>query len=112
MDWPMGYDGTEIFPQWVEPSVHIYLWPLIGWGVGAAILLLLAVLITRLPVRRRFWCEQAGREVEAAFEEAGSPGDRRYIAVLSCTAFEPMTHVRCHRSCLETLSPRCARVEA
>ncbi len=97
MDWPMGYDGPDI-PAWFQPTVHLYLWPSIGWVVGAAILLLLAVLITSLPVRRRFWCQQAGREVEAAFVEDGPLGQRRYIAVVSCSAFEPGTHLRCQRS--------------
>jgi len=106
MDWPMGYDGTEIIPAWVGPTVQIYLWPLIGWALGTVILVLLAVLITSFPVRRRFWCEQAGRVVEAAFEEDGPPDHRRYIAVVSCTAFEPATRVRCQRSCLETLLPQ------
>jgi hypothetical protein len=60
----------------------------------------LAVLITGSPVRRRFWCEQAGREVDVAFEEDGPPALRRYIAVVSCTAFSPSTLVQCHRACL------------
>jgi hypothetical protein len=35
------------------------------------------------------------------FEEEGPPGRRRFIAVVSCTAFEPSTHVRCDRACLD-----------
>jgi hypothetical protein len=73
---------------------------LLGWAAGALILLLLAVVVTSFPVRRRFRCEQAGREVDVAFEEDGPPGLRRFVTVVSCTAFEPSTHVQCDRACL------------
>ncbi len=104
MDWTMAYDAADV-PAWIQPTVDIYLWPLIVWVAGATILLLLVAVVTSLPVRRRFWCEEAGREVEAAFEEDGPPGHRRYVAVVSCTAFEPATCLRCQRSCLDTLLP-------
>jgi hypothetical protein len=100
MDWPMGYDGADI-QAWSESAASTYWWPLLGWGAVALFLLFLAVLVTGFPVRRRFWCEQAGREVDVEFEEEGPPGRRRFIAVVSCTAFEPSTHVRCDRACLD-----------
>jgi len=100
MDWPMGYDGADIQAS-AESAASTYWWPLLGWAAGALILLSLVVLVTSFPVRRRFWCEQAGREVEVEFEEDGPPGLRRFIAVVSCTAFEPSKHVRCHRACLD-----------
>jgi hypothetical protein len=100
MDWQMGYDGADI-QAWAESAASIYWWPLFAWVAGAVILLFFAVLVTSFPVRRRFWCEQAGREVEVQLEEDGPPGLRRFIAVVSCTAFESPTHVRCHRTCLD-----------
>jgi hypothetical protein len=99
MDWSMGYDGADV-RVWAESAASAYWWAWLGWIAAALVLLLLAVLDTSFPVRRRFWCEQAGREVEVAFEEDGPPGLRRFIAVLSCTAFEPATHVQCRRTCL------------
>jgi hypothetical protein len=100
MDWPMGYDGADV-QVWAESAASTYWWAWLGWTAGALILLFLAVLITSFPVRRRFWCEQVGREVEVAFEEEGPPGLRRFTAVVSCSAFEPATHVQCHRTCLD-----------
>ncbi len=99
MDWPAGYDGADI-RAWAESAASGYFWPLLVWAAAAAVLFLLAVLVTGFPVHRRFWCEQAGREVDVAFEEAGPPRLRRFISVVSCTAFEPSTHVRCDRACL------------
>jgi len=99
MDWPMGYDGTDV-RVWAESVASSYSWPLLAWAVGAALLFLLVVMITGMPVRRRFWCEQAGREVDVEFQENGSPLLRRFVAVVSCTAFEPSAHVRCNRACL------------
>jgi hypothetical protein len=100
MDWPVGYDGADI-QAWAESAASTYWWPLLAWVAGAAILVFVAVLITSFPVRRRFWCEQAGRDVEVAFEEDGPPALRRFVAVVSCTAFDPPTRVRCNRACLD-----------
>ena len=100
MDWPVGSDGADI-RAWAESAASIYWWPLLGWAAGVVILFILAVVFIRFPVRRRFWCEQAGREVEVEFEEDGPSRLRRFIAVASCTAFEPSTHVRCNRACLD-----------
>jgi hypothetical protein len=109
MDWPAGYDGVDI-RAWAEIAASAYFWPLLVWVATAAILCLLAVLVTGFPVHRRFWCEQAGREVDVAFEEAGPPSLRRFISVVSCTAFEPSAHIRCDRACLardvSSLGPR------
>ena len=99
MDWPVGYDGADI-QAWVDSVASAY-WPLMGWAAGVLILLSLAVLLTSFPVRRRFWCDDAGREVDVEFEEDGPPGRRRFIAVVSCTAFQPSTRVQCRRACLE-----------
>jgi hypothetical protein len=95
----MGYDGAEI-RVWAESAASSYSWPLLAWAAGTAILLLLAVLVVSFPARRRFWCEQAGREVEVEFEEDGPPLLRRFTAVVSCTAFQPSTQMRCDRACL------------
>lgn len=99
MDWPMGYDGADV-QVWAESAASAYWWAWLGWIAGALILVFLAVLVTSFPVRRRFWCEHVGREVEVAFEEDGPPGLRRFTAVVSCSAFEPATHVQCDRACL------------
>jgi len=99
MDWPMGYDGADI-QLWAETAANAYLWPLLAWAGAAVILLLLAMLVTSFPVRRRFWCNQAGQEVDVAFEEGGPSGLRRFVAVVSCSAFNPSTRVRCDRACL------------
>ena len=99
MDWPMGYDGADV-QVWAESAASSYSWSLLAWAACAAILLLLVVLVTSFPARRRFWCEQAGREVDVEFQENGSPLLRRFVAVVSCTAFEPSAHVRCNRACL------------
>ena len=100
MDWPVGYDGADV-RAWAESATSGYFWPLLAWAAAVAILFLLAVLVTDFPVRRRFRCEQAGCEVDVAFEEDGRSGFRRFVAVVSCSAFEPSTHVRCNRSCLD-----------
>jgi hypothetical protein len=99
MDWSMGYGGADI-RAWAESAASSYSSPLVAWVAGAAILFLFVVLVTSFPARRRFWCAQAGREVDVDFEEDGPPRLRRFIAVVSCTAFEPSTHVRCNRACL------------
>jgi len=95
----MGYDGADI-QLWAETAANAYLWPLLAWAGAAVILLLLAMLVTSFPVRRRFWCNQAGQEVDVAFEEGGPSGLRRFVAVVSCSAFNPSTRVRCDRACL------------
>lgn len=95
----MGYDGADI-QLWAETAANAYLWPLLAWAGAAVILLLLAMLVTSFPVRRRFWCNQAGQEVDVAFEEDGPSGLRRFVAVVSCSAFNPSTRVRCDRACL------------
>src|SRR5690348_18506736 len=99
MDWPMGYEGAD-FQAWAETAASAYLWPLLAWAAGAVILLLLAMLVTSFPVRRRLWCNQAGQEVDVAFEEDGPGGLRRLVAVVSCSAFNPSTRARCVRACL------------
>ena len=95
----MGYEGADI-QAWTETAANAYLWPLLAWAGAAVLLLLLAMLVTSFPVRRRFWCDQAGREVDVAFEEDGPSSLPRFVAVVSCSAFEPSTHVRCDRACL------------
>lgn len=52
--------------------------------------------------RRRFWCAEAGREVEVLFEERGLPGMRCSAAVKSCPVFEPGTAIACRRHCLSS----------
>lgn len=102
MDWPIGYDeDIRGLAEGAAAAYSYWWWPLMAWIVGIVVLLILAVLVTGRPVHRRFWCGPAGREVDVEFEEDGPPGSRRFIAVVSCTAFGPSPHVQCHRSCLD-----------
>jgi hypothetical protein len=72
---------------------------LVVWAVVAAVFLcVLPVLV--VVRRRRFRCAQAQRDVEVTFEERGLPGHRRPIAVLTCSVFDPPSHVGCDRACL------------
>jgi hypothetical protein len=102
MDWPTGSDGLDAGTRlWVESVANAYGWALLGWALAVTFLLLLVALLVVPSVRRRFWCSRSQREVEVVFEECGLPGRRRRTAVLSCTAFDPPTDIRCGRSCLE-----------
>lgn len=101
MDWPMepGGGGLDVQGAWVQSAANVLAWGIFGWGVVVAIMVSLAALAVRVR-RRRFWCDQAQREVEVEFEERGLPGFRRATAVLSCSVFEPPTAVRCRGYCL------------
>ena len=100
MDWPIAYGGD--LRELADGAAAAYWWwPLLAWVVGVVALLVVAVLVTGRPVHRRFRCEQAGREVDVEFEEDGLPGCRRFVAVVSCSAFGPSTDVQCRRSCLD-----------
>lgn len=84
MEWTMNYLG----------------WAFLAWGMVAALVVLLATLAASRLARHRFWCAQAGCEVDVELEEHGVPGFRRFIAVRRCSAFTPSTRVTCRRSCL------------
>jgi hypothetical protein len=77
-----------------------YGWVFLAWAVGAGALLLLMALLFVPAARRRFWCVGARRAVDVVFEEDGLPGRQRPVAVLSCSAFDPSTDVRCKCLCL------------
>jgi len=100
MDWPIAYGG-DIRELADGAATAYWWWPLLAWVVGVVALLVLAVLVTGRPVLRRFWCAQAGREVDVEFDEDGLPGCRRFVAVVSCSAFRASTGVPCRRSCLD-----------
>jgi len=100
MDWPIAY-GADLRGLADGAATAYWWWPLLAWVVGVVALLVVAVLVTGRPVHRRFWCEPAGREVDVEFEEDGLPGRRRFVAVVSCSAFGPSTDVRCRRACLD-----------
>lgn len=89
--------------DWVE-------WGFLAWGMIATLVLLLATLAASRLARRRFWCAQAGSEVDVELEEHGVPGFRRFIAVRRCSAFTPSTSVTCRRSCLHGGIPEEAAV--
>jgi hypothetical protein len=101
MDWPSGgpLDGSEVvLVQGIADTIG---WVLVILAVLFAIPLLMVV--DRVRRRRRFWCSQAGREVEVEFEETGVlPGFRHPVAVRSCTEFDPLTAVACNRRCLDS----------
>ncbi len=50
---------------------------------------------------RRFWCRQAGRNVDVTFSTHGVPGLRVIDGVRSCSAFFPRTAVACDRRCVD-----------
>lgn len=101
MELPLGVEGWDAQAQaWVETVSYVYGWVFLAWAVGAGVLLLLMALLLVPATRRRFWCVGARRAVEVIFEEYGLPGRRRPVAVLSCSAFDPPTDVRCKCTCL------------
>jgi hypothetical protein len=51
--------------------------------------------------RKRFWCRQAGRDVEVRYQTRGLPGLRWITGVKSCTAFDPRSAVTCTRKCID-----------
>jgi len=100
MGSPIESGGLEIPEAWVQSVANALAWGILGWAVFVAIVLFLGMLAVTVR-RRRFWCDQARREVEVEFEEQGLPGYRRPTAVLSCSVFEPPTAVQCRRACLD-----------
>jgi hypothetical protein len=100
MGSPIESGGLDIQEAWVQSAANVLAWGIFGWGVVVAIILFLGMLAVTIR-RRRFWCDQARREVEVEFEEHGLPGFRRPTAVLSCSVFEPPTAVHCRRACLD-----------
>src|ERR1700694_331668 len=101
MELSLGPEGWDPQAQaWVEAMSDAYGWVFLAWAVAAGALLLLMTLLFVPAVRRQFWCVGARRAVEVVFEEYGLPGRRRPVAVLSCSAFDPPTDVRCTCVCL------------
>jgi hypothetical protein len=98
---------VEIPIQWTRDEAAMVsvrnLCDALGWGMLAALLLVvpLIVLFARVVRRRRFWCSRAHREVEVEFVDQGLPGMRRSANVWSCTAFDPPTAVTCRRECVD-----------
>ncbi len=99
MDWPMGPEALDVQGAWAQSAAETLAWAMVGWGAVVAVILFLAALLVGAR-RRRFWCDQAKRQVEVEFEVQGLPGFRRPTAVLSCSVFDPPTNVRCRRACL------------
>ncbi len=99
MDWVMSYGWAE--PVGGGRMSWMVGWGFLAWGIATALVLVLATLATSRVARRRFWCAQAGREVDVELEEHGVPGLRQFIAVRRCSAFTPSTAVTCRRSCLQ-----------
>jgi hypothetical protein len=52
--------------MWVRGAAEAVLWVMVGWGVVITAVLLLATLVVAVG-RRRFWCDQARREVTVDF---------------------------------------------
>ena len=98
MEWPVvaPSSGTEVV--FLEGLSGVMVWANVA-GI-LFFLVLLATAITVACARRRFWCAQAEQEVEVEFEEAGWPGHRRPVAVLTCSRFSPASQVTCDRQCL------------
>ena len=85
---------------WVEATSETYGGVLLAWAIVVGALLLLLTLLSVPEACQRFWCVRARRAVEVVFEEYGLPGRRLPVAVVSCSAFDPPTDVRCERACL------------
>jgi hypothetical protein len=101
MDLSLGPEGWDAQARaWVEATSIAYGGLLLVGAIVVAALLLLLTLLSVPAARRRFWCVGAWRPVEVIFEEFGLPGRRLRVAVVSCTAFDPPTDVRCQRACL------------
>lgn len=98
MEMPLEWSGPEGGQLGVQGLSDV-----LGWTMVAALLFIvpLVVLFSRALRRRRFWCSQMQRDVEAEIEERGLPGFRWSAAVRSCSAFDPPTAVECPRHCLD-----------
>ncbi|HXJ82078.1 MAG TPA: hypothetical protein VMS64_25760 [Candidatus Methylomirabilis sp.] len=99
MDWPTEFVGWDVQEAWVQSVANTVAWGIFGWGVIVATVLLLGMLAIRNR-KRRFWCTEARCAVEVHFEDRGLPGFAT-SRVLSCSAFDPSTAVRCQRHCLD-----------
>ena len=97
MNGPFGWLDADI------GTVSVVVTGVLGWGVIAALLFLvpLVILFSRATRRRRFWCALSQREVEVEYEDRGLPGFRWSAAVKSCSVFDPATALGCHRRCRE-----------
>ncbi len=103
MDWTTTYGPAE--PVGSGQVSWMVGWGFLAWGIVAVLVLLLATAAASRLVHRRFWCAQAGCEVDVEFEEHGVPGLRRFIAVRRCSAFTPSTAVTCRQACLHGAIP-------
>jgi hypothetical protein len=107
MEWLAGVEGWQSqLGAGVEGLTAAW-----GWSLGAAAItmaaLLLGMVLLVLPsVRRRFWCGEAGQEVEVTFDEFGLPGRRSPITVTACSVFSPHGAPRCDRACLDAACRR------
>jgi hypothetical protein len=102
VEWPADPEGLDAQARaWVESIANAYGGALLGLALAVVVLLLLLAFVFVPSVRRRIWCAHSRREVVVAFEETGLPGWRRRTAVLSCSAFDPPTDVRCQCPCLD-----------
>jgi hypothetical protein len=101
MDLSLGPEGWDAQARaWVEATSEACGGVLLAWAIVVSAVLLLLTLLSVPAARRRFWCAGVRRTVEVVFEEFGLPGHRLPVAVVSCTAFDPPTDVRCQRACL------------
>ena len=99
MDWSGEWPVDEAREAWVHGAGDVF-----AWGLFAAMLVFvpLVVIFSGGVRRRRFYCAQSRREVEARFEERGLRGLRRAVSVLSCSVFDPLSGVQCQRRCLDS----------
>jgi hypothetical protein len=101
MNWEpwSAYELSAWTQAWIDGFVGFF-----AIASAAAALVLLAALLfgvraVETVVRRRFWCRDAGRDVEVEFRSPARAA--RPVQVVSCTAFEPATAVACRRACLD-----------
>ena len=99
VDTPAGMDLlTMWFQMWIEGFVRILAVVVIGMVV-AAVPIAIATGFWRSVHRERFWCRLARRQVDVAFQRSRPFGP--FVAVASCSAFDPATSVSCARRCTD-----------
>ncbi len=110
MEWSAGLEEPVLNDPSTWAGLDSALWIMIGWGLGASGLLILMTVVVTRTRHLRFWCVDAGRNVEVDVEECGLVGLRPRRTVRSCTVFDPPTSVTCGCTCLARGVARAAPV--
>ena len=101
MDWE-PWSALELSgwtQAWIDGFVVFLAVASVVAAFALATALALALRGVDTTVVRRFWCREAGRDVEVQFGSSGPRGWR--TVVIACSAFEPATAVTCRRTCVD-----------